>query len=351
VIIVNGFAYVAAQDSIVKLNIDTYEKVAAVSATGVNQLATDGEVLLASFWYPEKENFVRTFSLDDLSLKKKFADISGEASGILIKDGIALVAVPGGWGSTTGKIASIDLTENIVLSEDDYGEFYSGIGFFASWKEVTTAFMRTPWDGNTTKLATFDAEGEVIEKFTIENTSLASPTGQLKNLFYAVVNNGIGIFDLETGKLVKPSLVIPQEMTIGASVLDTVNHLFYLTTTDFSSTGSGFIYDMNGEPVGTFEAGISAQAIAVDYRDNTGIFERNTAENLNVYPNPANHLIYFDSPSNQKVTDVSILDISGRIVAREQNVPQMDVSGLNPGLYFVAVKTETGLRTGKFIKQ
>ena len=68
VIIVNGFAYVAAQDSIVKFNLETYEKVAAVAAAGVNQLASDGNVLVASFWFPVSENFVKTFSLDDLLL-------------------------------------------------------------------------------------------------------------------------------------------------------------------------------------------------------------------------------------------------------------------------------------------
>ena len=261
------------------------------------------------------------------------------------------MAVPGGWGSTTGKIAAIDLSENIVINEDDYGEFYSGIGFFASWNEVTTAFMRTPWDGNTTKLATFNAAGEVIEEFTIENTSLANSTGQLQNMFYAVVNNGIGVFDLETSELTNAAVVMPQEMSIGASVLDTVNQLFYLTTTDFSSTGSGFIYNMSGESAGTFEAGISAQAIAIDYRDNTAIFERNIAENLDVYPNPATQSIHFNIPLNQKATDVYVLDISGRIVAYGQNVQQMDVNELNPGLYFITVKTETRLRTGKFIKQ
>ncbi|MCF6172105.1 MAG: T9SS type A sorting domain-containing protein [Bacteroidales bacterium] len=351
-VLIHGmFAYVAAQDSIVKFNIETYEKVTAVAANGVNQLATDGEVLVASFWFPVTENFVRAFSLDDLSLITQFSEISGEAAGILINDGIALVAIPGAWGSTTGKIASIDLTENIVLSEDDYGEFYANIGFFAAWNNVTTAFMRTPWDGNATKMATFNSEGEVIEEFTVENASLANPSGQMQNLFYAEVNNGIGEFNLETGELTNPSVVAPQAMTIAASVIDTVNNLIYLTTTDFFSSGKGIIYNLDGDSVGSFEAGISAQAIAVDYRDNTGIFGHRLVESLAVYPNPATSLINLNIPAGQYFVSTFIMDISGKLVYRGNNQKQIDVSKLDAGIYFVTVRTGASVFSGKFIKK
>jgi hypothetical protein len=61
VLIVPPYAYVAAQDSIVKLNIDTYKKVASVAAPGVNKLVSNGDVLVASFWFPSTENFVKTY--------------------------------------------------------------------------------------------------------------------------------------------------------------------------------------------------------------------------------------------------------------------------------------------------
>lgn len=351
-VIINGmFAYIAAQDSIVKLNIETYEKVAAVSAVGVNQLASDGNVLAATFWYPVTENFVRTFSLDDLSLIAQFGEITGDASGIFIKDGIALIAIPGPWGSTTGKIASIDLVENVVLSEDDYGEFYAGIGFFAEWSNMISAFMKTPWGGTSTNMATFNLAGVVIDEFTVDNASLANPTGQNQNNFYAEINNGIGEFNLETSELTNTSVVAPQEMTIGASVLDTANNLIYLTTTDFFSTGSGFIYNLNGDSVGSFEAGISAQAIAIDYRYNTDIFEKIMVENLNVFPNPTPHLINLMIPDDQKIISTFILDISGRVVFNDSENKQIDVSELNSGLYFITAETSTYIYTAKFIKK
>ena len=350
VVIHGSFAFVAAQDSIVKLNIDTYQKVAAVYATGVNQLATNGEVLVASFWYPVTENFVKAFSIDDLSLITEFGGISDEASGIMIKEGIALVAIPGAYGSTTGKIASIDLEQNVVLSEDDYGESFAGIGYFAFYNDITTAFMKTAWGESDSRSATMDLEGNVIEEFIYEDAVLANRTGQAHNNFYAEINNGIGLFNLETNDLVNPSVVAPQQMTIGASVIDTINNLIYLSTTDFYSMGQGFIYNLDGENTGSFEAGISAQAIAVDYRNNTGINKNRIVEKLNVFPNPASSLISFNISNDKEVLNTVISDISGKVVYRSTVYNQIDVSTLKTGIYFVTINTETSLFTGRFLK-
>ncbi len=351
VVLHENFAYVAAQDSIVKLNIDSYEKVSAVAAPGINQLATDGNVLVASFWYPVTENFVKIFSLEDLSLITDIEGISGEAAGILIHDGVALVAVPGGWGSTTGKIASIDLETTTLLSEDDYGEFYAGIGYFAFYNDVTTAFMKTPWGETDSKAAKFDLEGEIIEEFTYESASLANKTGKVGSAFYAEINNGIGVFDLASGELTNATVVAPQEQTIAASVIDTNNMLIYLTTTDFASTGAGFIYNTNGESVGSFDAGISAQAIAVDYRDNTSISERNTLLSLSIFPNPASNFVKLNIPPGEDLTDLRITDISGRLVTDVTPSRQIDISTLSAGLYFISAKTNSNNYSGKFIKK
>lgn len=351
VVISGNFAFVAAQDSIVKFNIDSYEKVATTYAQGVNQLAVDGEVLVATFWYPASENFVKTFSTEDLSLISEFSEISGDASGIFIKDGIALIAIQGAWDSTTGKIASIDIEEGTVLSEDDYGEFYANIGYFAGHGDQTTAFMKTPWGATNSNAAIFDDGGEILDEFTYENANLAMPTGKKGNSFYAEINNGIGKFDLPTGELVNSEIIAAQTMTIGASVLDTINNLIYLTTTDFAATGNGFVYNLNGEQTATFTAGISAQAIAIDYRDKTSVNEKNALASLSIFPNPVSGIINLNIPPDQEITNLLITDVSGRLVISNTTKRQFDVSSLNSGLYFVVAKTNQTAFSGRFIKK
>ncbi len=350
VLIVPPFAYVAAQDSIVKLNIDTYQRVAAVAAQGVNQLVTNGNVLVASFWYPVMENFVRSYSLDDLSLLHEFGDVSDEAAGMMVMQGnYVLVAVPGAYGSTTGKVAVIDLVNNEVMSEDDYGEFFAGIGYFAQQGGLVNLFMKTPYGGSSFNVASVNYAGEIVEEYTHEGV-LANLSGQMEAKLYVELNNGIGEYDLSTHEITDTAVVAPREMTIAASVLDTVNNLFYLTTSDFYSMGEGFIYDMDGDSIGSFVAGISAQAIAVDYREATGVNERKLTETLTVYPNPVTDYVQIKIPESQMINRMIVSDITGKVLYDGSAVRQMDVSSFSAGIYFVFLNSGEDVYTGKFIK-
>ncbi len=347
-VIINGsFAYVAAQDSIVKFNIDTYEKLASVASPGVNQLATDGNVLLASFWYPVNENFVKFYSLDDLSLVANIEGLSGDAAGFLIQDGIALVAIPGPYGSTTGKIASIDISEAIVLSEDDYGEFYSGINFFGFYNDVISSFMTTAWGETTTNIGTFDDGGDILEQYTINDASLANSSGQRNHLMYIELNNGIAEYDLVNNT--ETMIVSPLTEGIAASVIDTINNTFYITTSDFFSYGNGYIYDFEGNQTSTIDVGISAQAIAVDYRTTTSINDISKEFDIAVYPNPCTNYINV-SINGADVDKIDIIDNLGKVVFSDHNTGKIDVSSLNTGIYFIIAHSRDNKFSSRFIK-
>ncbi|NOY51201.1 MAG: T9SS type A sorting domain-containing protein [Chlorobi bacterium] len=348
VIINDGYAYVAAQDSIVKLNIDTYEKVASVAASGINQLATDGNVLIASFWYPVTENFVRIFSLDDLTLISNIEGVSGEAAGILINDGVALVAVPGGWGSTTGKIAAIDIAENTLLSEDDYGDFYAGIGYFAYYNDIIFSFMKTAWGDSTAKVASFDNEGNVLAETTFTNAVLANGTGQFQDKYYVELNNGIAAYDMNSDEM--NMIVDPQAASIAASTIDTLNNMIYLTTSDFFSSGDGFIYDLGGTQTGLFDAGISAQAIAVDYRLNSGTDRISEEGMISLFPNPATDFIRIKTKTRFNIQRINIVDVMGSIVYQGDASDRIDISNLDPGVYFINIMGNNSRASSRFIK-
>jgi len=348
-VIINGsFAYVAAQDSIVKFNIDTYEKLASVASPGINQLATDGNVLLASFWYPVTDNFVKIFSLEDLSLVANIEGVSGDAAGFLIHDGIALVAIPGPYGSTTGKIAAIDINQAILLSEDDYGDFYSGINFFGFYNDVISSFMTTAWGETNTNIGTFDYSGDILEQYTINDANLANSAGQRNNLMYIELNNGIAEYDLNDNT--ETMIVSPLTESIAASVIDTINNNFYITTSDFFSYGNGYIYNFEGNQTSTIDVGISAQAIAVDYRTTTSINDNINDFVISVYPNPAGNYIKLHSNKSIDIENIDIIDNLGRVVLSANNDSKIDVSNLNTGIYFVIVHSKYHEFSSRFIK-
>jgi hypothetical protein len=79
--------------------------------------------------------------------------------------------------------------------------------------------------------------------------------------------------------------------------------------------------------------------------------EENNISEVNVYPNPASDKLYVETES--EVDEVEIYDVYGRQqpIANSQQPTAIDVSGLNSGVYFVRIKTDSGDVVRRFIKK
>ena len=86
-------------------------------------------------------------------------------------------------------------------------------------------------------------------------------------------------------------------------------------------------------------------AFTIDFHvsDPTGITEL-TSESIAVWPNPATNVLYLDVVDG---TNVSVFDMTGRMVMQQHYEGQLDVSKLAPGLY--ALKVEEA--TVRFVKE
>jgi hypothetical protein len=86
------------------------------------------------------------------------------------------------------------------------------------------------------------------------------------------------------------------------------------------------------------------------FADDEKIDENNISE-VNVYPNPASDKLYVETES--EVDEVEIYDVYGRQqpIANSQQPTAIDVSGLNSGVYFVRIKTDSGDVVRRFIKK
>ncbi|MGD0710430.1 MAG: beta-propeller fold lactonase family protein [Bacteroidales bacterium] len=83
----------------------------------------------------------------------------------------------------------------------------------------------------------------------------------------------------------------------------------------------------------------------------TGISEKNSANNIAIYPNPATDNLTIETP--QKAI-IEISNIQGQLIktlATSGNKTNIDVSALPGGMYIVEVKTEKGVMVNKFIKE
>jgi photosystem II stability/assembly factor-like uncharacterized protein len=78
-----------------------------------------------------------------------------------------------------------------------------------------------------------------------------------------------------------------------------------------------------------------------------------TNSNLSIYPNPADDLLYLSTPI-AFTGDVRIFDSAGKLLQYNREVSQregIDVSGLQNGIYFIRIESDSGSATKKFIKK
>jgi len=83
--------------------------------------------------------------------------------------------------------------------------------------------------------------------------------------------------------------------------------------------------------------------------------EYNSSE-LIAYPNPFNGEVYFESSTNETITEIKVLDNLGRVVYSEDfkterdNKIKIELLDITSGIYIYEVKTTSKTFTGKIIK-
>lgn len=82
--------------------------------------------------------------------------------------------------------------------------------------------------------------------------------------------------------------------------------------------------------------------------------ERTSSKNFKLYPNPFKDELFLSS-DNQHILQISIYDISGKLVKNISNINaknyRIDAGYLISGSYIIAIKTERGIETYKVIKK
>lgn len=97
-----------------------------------------------------------------------------------------------------------------------------------------------------------------------------------------------------------------------------------------------------------FNKELTASEIATLAGIATGVSEASVTQNLFVYPNPANHVLYIDSKTAISVNIVNLLGATIQTESLNIGANQINVSQLTSGIYFI--KADNGT-TIKFVKE
>ncbi len=76
------------------------------------------------------------------------------------------------------------------------------------------------------------------------------------------------------------------------------------------------------------------------------------ADDIHIYPNPAKDILNFEMPVNTDIKNISIYDISGRLILQnDTDFKQLNISNLASGTFLLKMETSKGRVISKFIKE
>lgn len=88
----------------------------------------------------------------------------------------------------------------------------------------------------------------------------------------------------------------------------------------------------------------------------TGINDIQKNSGGKVFPDPATDIITYQTKRNSSVSEIRIIDITGKAViilqkpAISDDQVKIHIDKLNKGIYFILVRSENEIESGKFLK-
>jgi hypothetical protein len=350
----NGYLYLAAGDSLLQYDLQLLTRVRQIYLPGINKIAAYGDILVISRQFPVTSGFVYVLDASTLDAVLEVTEVSGEAAQVLIDGNSAYVAVNGGWAGTTGKIALISLNPPAFMAEYDLGTEATGIFDLFALNGKILSVNKTPWGSTTGTVSLFNPSDQTATHHTL-NHAVGNGYGIYQGKLYLNLDGNLGLMDLETFGVTNPVFIENPAAEVFGSIasasIDTLNGFVYLNTTDYFSFGQGYIYNAEGDSAGAYPAGISPDAMMIDYRDITSSPTIQTPS-LTIRPNPVKES--FTIQSTVAITKAEIYTAGGILVGsyRYNGLYEavIQASDYKPGLYFLRVYSHETSLTKKIIK-
>ncbi|MCH2020938.1 MAG: T9SS type A sorting domain-containing protein [Saprospiraceae bacterium] len=367
-VLVDGqYLYVAAQDSIVKYDLNTQNRVAATAFGSIStvKMGIHGSKLLVGNYYEPWgwsgpfNNHFRIFNTSDLSFVDSIPQVSKAAKDFVVQGDYVYIAQNNsktvGWGDTLGYLAVVDLNNLSFVRYDTLSGNGDEIG-----RLVTEGNMLYSLNGSSNTISSYNtltgAKSTIASNVDLNPLSIGPTAFNDGNgVWYFPFDSGIGSYNLGSNMVVNPNLI---NITGSFSfVFDTIDNHFYVSHIDFANQGNnkGIIYNMTGDSVGIYQVGFSPEAMAIISSTSVSVSKFDEPKfNFSFFPNPVRSVMNVQMTFPQEVS-VMILNQLGQIVIQEKTNAKnfsLSLNQLQQGVYYITITTKEGvLTTHRFIKK
>ncbi|MAZ58111.1 MAG: hypothetical protein CMP56_01700 [Flavobacteriales bacterium] len=310
-LIIDGdFFYVAADNKILKYDLDTYELLNSVDQEGVRKLviyenllfASRGEYNSATFGPVIFDSYLEVYLKDNLNYYSSFSIENGpqwSTESLLITDNKLYVAVNNAyeWGNYKGIVGVIDLS-TMAYTEIELGENGKNpINMMYRDNNIYTVNNKN-WDGSS--ISIINVNSSDIQTMDLSDVSAGCGVSIIRDnkLNYQKSNETeLNILDLET---LEPSGVEENlEYNYYGIASNPLNGYLYAAIANFTSNSGVVIYDENNNQVNSFFADVATSKIVFDVRN----------ENVSISP---------ENLDNKTV--LNVFDVLGRSVDQENPI-------------------------------
>ena len=355
-------AYISAQDSIIKINLTTYQRVAAIADSGLSKLLLFGDKLIVTKQYPVSTYFAEVLRADDLSLVASIPNIPGDCGGVVAVGDSVYIVVNGGWMGTEGKIAVVETSGWTVSRIINLGTSAVGSMNIYLYNNQLFIINKSPYSApDAGSISIYNLNNHSFENVNLER-NVGSGAGIDGSLLYFGFDYGIGSFNMNSRKIEDSAVIADPGSAmfryITSATIDTLNHLIYVNVGDYVSPGNCMASALTGDSVTSFATGISTDGIAVDYRVSAaGVdYPDEDATSFSLHPNPATDFITLKLSHPEDIREIRLTDIMGRnlsgiLTSTHDGETILDVSHLPSGVYAVIVTLMNRSVTGKFLRK
>ena len=282
ILIENGFAYVAADNKILKIDLDTYEIAAEVDVQGVRYLdiyeglvyCTRGDYDPSTWGSVIFDSYFLWFDAETLSPVGQLPALEGvqyDCDGLQIVDGIAYMAINNGftWGAEVGLVGAYN------ISDASYEEFDLGVEGKnpVHLKVVDGAVLtvnNTDWSATSLSRVELGQSSSDVNTLYVEGVSAGcNAAAVLGDELLFQINSELGMRKANTVDLSPSSGTWgPASDVYYKMATNPLNSDVYATVTSFSASSLGQvqILDSNGNLLSSFTAGAVPGGIAFDIR-------------------------------------------------------------------------------------
>jgi hypothetical protein len=354
IVISGNYGFFAAQDSIVKYDLNDFKRMAAITDSGLNRMIVYKGKLLVSKQYPVSSDYLEVLDTANLSLIAEVKGISGDCGGISSLNDTVYVAVNSGYMGTEGKLAVIDPSSWTLKAEVNFGHKAVGIMEIYQYKSLIFSVNKTPYGVIDTGSVTIYTPANRNFTNVFLPVIVGAGSGIKDSLLYLGLNYGIGSFNMNTLKIADTAIIKDPGSSVYtyiiSSAIDTLEGRIYTNVGDYQNAGYCLVTSIKGDSIDTYPTGISSDAVAVDTRFYGTGMQNNTAQEFNIklYPNPVQDRLKITFANNINPASLMVTDISGREILELKSGTQqgpyfeLPVNALAPGIYYLVISTSEG---------